>query len=143
MLHRILKRLHIASGTIAKSKRHPHKLGRDGERLAEKYLRDLGYTYIDRNVRLSGGEIDLIVQSPQQAMVFVEVKTRSSSSRRGELAINRKKSQRLCSLVQRVARKRGWADRPLRIDVIAIDWPAGDVEPVLRHHPNAITLNCR
>ncbi len=143
MLHRILKRLYLPSDKITKSKRHPHKLGRDGERLAEKYLRDLGYTFIDRNVRLTGGEIDLIVQSPQQTIVFIEVKTRSSSTRRGELAINQKKSQRLCSLVQRIARKRGWSDRPLRIDVIAIDWPDGDIEPVLRHHPNAVTLNCR
>lgn len=117
-----------------------HELGRRGENLALAHLANANLKCIARNVRIKGGEIDLICESPDGTIVFVEVKTRTGDVYRGELAINRDKRRRLIRLAQMIARKRGWLDRRLRIDVVVIVWP-GDGEPVVRHHPNAVTLD--
>ncbi len=58
----------------------PHlRVGREGELVAEEYLRSLGYRIYDRNVRISRDEIDLIVFDPEEkVMVFAEVKSRAN-----------------------------------------------------------------
>lgn len=52
-------------------------LGREGEEVAAKYLRKLGYKIIDRNFRARNTELD-IVAVHNKTLVFIEVKTRSS-----------------------------------------------------------------
>lgn len=52
-------------------------MGDIGERVAEKYLLDLGYKIVARKVFIGGGEID-IVASIKDLIVFIEVKTRNS-----------------------------------------------------------------
>jgi len=54
-------------------------LGRRGERLAENHLLARGYRFLERNWRCRHGEIDLVVRDGD-ALVFVEVKTRSSTT---------------------------------------------------------------
>ena len=56
----------------------PKQLGRRGEDRALKWYLDRGYELIERNWRCRAGEIDLIV-STCDAVVFVEVKTRTSA----------------------------------------------------------------
>lgn len=51
-------------------------LGKRGEHIAERYLRDAGLVILDRNWRCSQGEIDLVAMDAGET-VFVEVKTRS------------------------------------------------------------------
>ncbi len=53
-------------------------LGREGERLAQRYLRRLGFKILYRNFRAPhGGEVDLVCRDKTcDALVFVEVKTR-------------------------------------------------------------------
>ncbi len=125
-----------------KKKRDPrHELGAKGERAAAQFLKRAGYAILKKNVRIPGGEIDLIAESPnKKAIVFVEVKTRSNDAYRGELAINAAKRRRLIQLSQRLARKFNWQKRQLRIDVIAIAWEDLEQPPTIRHHPNAVTL---
>ena len=53
------------------------QLGREGEDAAVRLLESLGYTVIARNVRLPGGEIDVIARE-RETLVFVEVKARRS-----------------------------------------------------------------
>jgi putative endonuclease len=53
------------------------RLGRDGEYAAVRLLEDAGYDVLARNVRLPGGEIDVIARD-RDVIVFVEVKARSS-----------------------------------------------------------------
>lgn len=51
-------------------------LGRNGERLAARFLEAGGYRIVDRNWRGSRGELDIIAEH-DGTTVFVEVKTRS------------------------------------------------------------------
>lgn len=117
-----------------------HDLGRRGEQLALDHLTTLGLRCIERNVRIKGGEIDLICEAADRAIIFVEVKTRTGDVYRGERAINRDKRRRLIRGAQLIARQRHWLDRPLRIDVVVIVWP-DEGEPTVRHHPSAVTLD--
>lgn len=56
-------------------------LGKWGEETARRYLLNRGYRILEQNVRTPYGEIDLIVQRDDDPIViFVEVKTRTSSS---------------------------------------------------------------
>jgi len=52
-------------------------VGRYGEDLAEAALREAGLTVLERNWRCPAGDIDLVAHEGA-AVVFVEVKTRSS-----------------------------------------------------------------
>ena len=56
---------------------HKKLLGKKGEKLAEAYLKKLGYKIVQRNFQTPFGEADLIVLDGDET-VFVEVKTRSS-----------------------------------------------------------------
>ncbi|MGB8352877.1 MAG: YraN family protein [Chthoniobacteraceae bacterium] len=60
----------------------PHlELGRRGEEMAAKYLRKQGFKVLYRNFRSPhGGEVDIVCRDKKaDTLVFVEVKTRSSS----------------------------------------------------------------
>jgi len=51
--------------------------GNYGERVAAAHLRRHGYRVLTRNYKVTGGEIDIICRH-KDALVFVEVRTRSS-----------------------------------------------------------------
>lgn len=121
-------------------------LGRRGERAAARRLRRAGYRVLGRNVRIAGGEADIVCLAPDRStIVVVEVKTRLRRGRGGlsdtvpaEAAVNADKRRRLGAIARGLARANGWSDRPARIDVVAIDWPWTDGEglgrPRLRHY---------
>lgn len=65
--------------TLSKSNSaHNQKLGRWGEDTAAAYLEERGYQVLEKNYRTSYGELDLVCLM-DGALVFIEVKTRSSS----------------------------------------------------------------
>src|SRR5690606_34686456 len=108
-----------------------------GERAAERYLkRRCRYRTLRRNARIPGGEIDLVMQSPDGAVVFVEVKTRRRDDVPGEHSLTLAKRRRIVQLAQRLARREGWTNRPLQVDVVAIVWN-GPRDLEIRHHPTA------
>jgi len=53
-----------------------HRLGREAENCALRYLKRQGLRLIDRNFRCRQGEIDLIM-CDRRSLIFVEVRTRS------------------------------------------------------------------
>ena len=53
-------------------------LGARGEQATADWYLDAGYRLLDRNWRVREGELDLVVLAPDGAVVFCEVKTRSS-----------------------------------------------------------------
>ena len=96
-------------------------LGAWGEDLAVAHLEGRGYAVLARNWRCREGEID-IVAANDDALVFVEVKTRSSRDF-GEPAeaVSPLKARRIHGLAARwLAEHRPPGRRDLRFDVVAI-----------------------
>lgn len=119
-------------------------LGPFGERAARRFLRRSGYRTLATNMRTSVGEIDLIMEAPdRRTVVFVEVKARRVDPARPspppEASVHARKRAKLLLLVKQVSRKRGWLDRPLRIDIVAVEQPADGSGPVVRHFVNAVS----
>jgi Holliday junction resolvase-like predicted endonuclease len=56
------------------------KLGNLGEKIARQFLLKKSYQLLRENFLIRGGQIDLIMLSPQGNLVFVEVKTRLPSA---------------------------------------------------------------
>lgn len=117
-------------------------LGAKGEAFAAAYLRREGYQVLERNARLPVGEADLIARSPSGARVLVEVKTRArgknSRSDRAtpEMAITRHKRRKLRAIAAYLGKANNWGR--VRVDVIAVEWPADGDEPTLRHHKDVM-----
>ena len=54
-----------------------NQIGKIGENIAAKYLKNNSYLIIDRNYRNNFGEIDIIAEKDDY-IIFIEVKSRSS-----------------------------------------------------------------
>ena len=54
-----------------------HEIGKLGEDIVTKYLKELGYTIVERNFMAIQGEIDIIARDKNE-LVFIEVKTRTN-----------------------------------------------------------------
>ncbi|MFG0305879.1 MAG: YraN family protein [Phycisphaerales bacterium JB040] len=124
------------------SRRGTRDVGRRGERVAARHLRGLGYRVVERNVELGRGELDLVCLAPDgETIVVVEVKARllvaGGGAFRPENAITGHKRAKLRSLTQSLRRARGWLERPIRIDVVAVEFRDG-ARPVVRHYPGAV-----
>ena len=57
----------------------PHQLGQAGETAAAEYYLAQGYEVLARGYRHGRAEVDLVLRRGAALLVFVEVKTRSSS----------------------------------------------------------------
>ena len=67
------------------------EIGRLGEEAVCKYLADRGYSIVERNYRIKGGEIDIIAENGDY-IAFVEVKSRKPDSMvSGFEAVNKRK----------------------------------------------------
>ncbi|MCU1231491.1 MAG: hypothetical protein JWO97_4375 [Acidobacteria bacterium] len=98
-----------------------NELGAIGERRAMWFYRLRGYRIAGRNVRLRGGELDLVVRRGR-ALVFVEVKTRRSVvAGEGFEAVDHAKQARLIRLAQQYLSLHPMPhDTEVRFDVISI-----------------------
>ncbi|HLA85111.1 MAG TPA: YraN family protein [Thermoguttaceae bacterium] len=111
-------------------------LGERGERLADRFLRRLGYKIIGRHVRLPSGELDLVALDGR-TIVFVEVKTRESDQHgHASEAVTPVKQRRLTRLAVTFLSRHRLHDHPARFDVVAITWPPGE-KPRIEHFKNA------
>jgi putative endonuclease len=110
------------------------QLGALGEQLAVDHLTALGWQVLERNWRCRWGELDVITVEPLRgAVVFVEVKTRTSDQFGGiEQAVTPQKVRRLRRLagLWLAAHRGSWAQ--VRIDVIGVRIGRGPV-PELTH----------
>jgi putative endonuclease len=115
-----------------------------GERAAERHLRRRGYRLLGRNVRVPLGEADLVFESPDRSsVVIVEVKARvvgpGEPGGLPERALTRAKARKLATLARDLARRHGWTDRPVRIDLVAVEFEPGRREPrAIRHHERVV-----
>ena len=90
------------------------------------------------------GEADLVCLSPdKRVLVIVEVKARrvdpsGPETPPPEAAITIKKRRKLLHVAAATASRLKWGDRPLRIDVVAVEAPVkGRLS--IRHHVGAVT----
>jgi len=115
--------------------------GSEGERLAGRFLRELGMRILQRNCGSRFGEIDIIARDGDE-VVFVEVKTRTSG-RWGEPveAVTPAKVRRLRRAAEQFASRSRIRDYPLRFDVVTVLLDAsGGGSPEIRHYPDAFSI---
>ena len=113
-------------------------LGSQGEEAAARYLQADGYTILGRNLRLGHDEIDLVARK-QDLLVFVEVKTRTSSSfAYPEDSVTMHKRIRMLAAAERYLDEHPECPESWQFDVIAVE---GDPQrdPVITHFENVLS----
>lgn len=94
--------------------------GRTGERRAAAFLESLGYLVLEYNLRLPGGEIDLVCRDGR-TLVFVEVKLRKTARFGSAIsAVDARKRATLRRLAADYAQFVA-PHAPIRFDVVALD----------------------
>ncbi len=117
--------------------------GARGEAIAAEHLRGQGYHIVQMNWRCPRGEIDIVAQH-DTTLVFVEVRTRSSSALgSAEESVTYAKQQRLIELATTYLMEREDAGEPWlgswRIDVVALQVNRGSGKVLrLNHLPGAV-----
>lgn len=97
-----------------------HAIGKYGEDVAERFLKQKGYRIIGRNFLCRQGEIDIIAEN-NEYLIFVEVKTRSNSMYGKPIdAVGKQKRQHMCKVAKFYLHIHGWENRFVRFDVIEI-----------------------
>ena len=119
--------------------RPPQKrsLGELGERAAAKFLRRKKYRVVDRNVRFQQGEID-IVAVDGKTIVFVEVKTRSSTLK-GEPweAVDQAKQEKILKAASIYLNREGLNGQKTRFDIVSVTWNDHERLPQIEHLEDA------
>jgi len=114
-------------------------LGQRGEDAATAYVERQGWTVVERNWRVSAGEVDIICIDGDD-LVFVEVKTRKSASKgTPDEAVTPAKQRRYERLAREYVSQAGLDDVSVRFDVISILVIAAD-RALLRHHRAAFVV---
>jgi putative endonuclease len=113
-------------------------LGREGERIAERYLAKKGYRLVERNYRCPLGELDLIALD-RRVIVFVEVKTRLDQRFGPPLeSVHPRKQRKMVKAALFFLNEHKLHHREARFDVVGISF-AGR-EPVVEHIENAFEV---
>ena len=112
------------------------ELGRRGEEEAARHLKSLGYRIVGRRERILRGDID-IVALDGRTVVFVEVRSKSDTAH-GHPAetVGPEKQRRIAELAAAYIRRHKLEDQSVRIDVVAVTFPAAG-RPVVEHYQNA------
>ncbi len=111
-------------------------LGRRGERAAARHLRRRRYRILIRNYRCPAGEVDLIC-SHRDAIIFVEVKTRSSDEAQDvQEALRRSQWRRIENAARYFLMQRAAQGRPCRFDLVTVVWPPRGL-PHIEHFQDA------
>jgi putative endonuclease len=97
-----------------------HQLGKDSEQLAVDFLQKNGYTIIQRNFRIRGGEIDIIAKE-KNTLVFIEVKSRTTT-RYGHAiqSLTSQQQKRLSKTALTYLYQHKMNNQSARFDVVAI-----------------------
>ena len=106
-------------------RKDPRKaIGRAGEDLAAQYLKQQGYTILERNYRLRIGEVDIIARD-EEYLVFIEVKTRRSTRFGSPFeAVDARKQQQIVKIAAAYLQGK---ELPVRFDVVAVHLNEQDV----------------
>ena len=112
--------------------------GQWGEEIAARYLERKGYTIFARNIHTAHGEID-IVASKEAALIFVEVRTRSSHAfAYPEDSVTLRKQAHMLSAAEDYLQAHPESPESWQFDVIAIERIPGG-KPEIVHFENVIS----
>jgi putative endonuclease len=96
------------------------ELGKKGENLALKTIRNMGYQDIVQNYRCRLGEIDLIARDGD-TLVFLEIKTRrTGSTADAKEAVNARKRRQISKVALNYMKTNNCENTRARFDVVAI-----------------------
>ena len=128
-----------AAGGDARSQgRRNQELGRRGEDAAARFLDRLGYEIVERNWTCAAGEADIIARDGD-ALVFVEVKTRSNTEKGlPSEAVDAAKRNRYERIAALFLQDYDVVDVPVRFDVVSLVAVAPD-RALVRHHISAFS----
>lgn len=114
-----------------------------GEDLAAQYLAAKGYRILGRRVRVGRrDELDLIARSPDQVLVFAEVKTRASEVfGRPFTSVDARKRKALSRAALRYMMRLKEKPNYFRMDVVEVIGTPSGTNPVVRHLENAFALS--
>ncbi len=114
-------------------------LGPKGEKIAEEYLIQQGYSIIETNYENDIGEIDIIAKDDDE-YCFIEVKTRDNDAAGSPLeAITPDKQYRLHKTALRYIQKHDLFDEYARFDVVGIT--LSEAEPHIELIKNAFDVS--
>ena len=102
-------------------KRSERPIGESGEALAARFLREEGLEILAVNYWTKAGEIDIIAKEGE-TLVFVEVKTRSSTHvAQPEQAVTRKKQRTMNRVAEAYMRRNGLLHKVnARFDIVSV-----------------------
>ncbi len=129
------------SDPAPKNTRSAHlEVGRRGEIAAAAHLAALGYRVLFRNIRIAGGELDIIALH-EKTVVFVEVKSRLGESAAAWERVDEKKRRFLLRAARAFVRQKNLQGFSQRFDVVTVCWPTHDIAdaPVVRVYRNAFS----
>lgn len=131
------KRRASGKGSSGQGRRN-RELGRRGEDAAARFLDRRGYDIIERNWTCAAGEADIIARDGD-ALVFVEVKTRSSTDKGlPSEAVDAAKRGRYERIAALFLQSYDVVDVPVRFDVVSLVLVSPD-RALVRHHIDAFT----
>lgn len=118
------------------------RLGKWGERKAERFVRRQGLKILGRRVRVGRhDEIDLLARQ-DDILVILEVKTRAREGMRPVRdAVDRHKQIRLNRAALAYARRLEPRPRALRFDIVEVIGTPDGPAPDIRHLPSAFGLH--
>lgn len=97
-----------------------HQLGHAGEDAAVAYLIGHGYTVLYRGYRHGRAEVDMVAQLGPSLLIFVEVKTRSSSQYGyAETFVTERKKQLFRQAAEQLQHDLNWTG-DIRFDILAL-----------------------
>jgi putative endonuclease len=96
------------------------ELGKKGEGVALRFLKRRGYRIVEKNYVCKMGEMDIIAKE-KDTLVFIEVKTRTSTMfGPPQLAVNSSKQRQLSKVALNYLKEKHLEDVKARFDVVAI-----------------------
>lgn len=117
-----------------------HHFGKTAEALAVRWLRKHGYRIVEQNLRLLGGELDVIAQDGE-TLVFIEVKGRRTNQFGGtSYAIDERKKRQIIKLASFYRSERGLDHQPCRFDAIFVTPTKEDI-PKITHVRHAFEVS--
>lgn len=97
-----------------------YMLGVCGESSAAAWYEELGYEILQLRYRGRGGEIDVVAEAPDGVIVFVEVKTRRSTSFGAAEAVTAAKLKRIRATASQWLAENASTYTQVRFDVVEV-----------------------